>query len=135
MEYGNLKEEIHLLQLIKIRRTSFMKLKALFDVTLTATNYLGSSTIVLENYINSNTTILPEVNFVVSDTIVCIGDVVQFEDKTIYNPVQWDWEFFPDDVEYVNGTNENSQNPEVKLSTSYPYEVTLTATNLMEAAH
>jgi len=104
--------------------------EGLFDVTLTATNYLGSSTIVLEDYINSNTTILPEVNFIVSDTIVCIGDVVQFEDRTIYNPVQWDWEFFPDDVEYVNGTNGNSQNPEVKLSTSYPYEVTLTATNL-----
>ena len=81
----------------------------------------------MEDYINSSTTILPEVKFDVSDTIACIGDTVKFEDKTVYNPMQWQWEFYPDDVTYVNGTNENSQNPEVILNTSYPYEVTLSA--------
>ena len=102
----------------------------LFDVTLTATNYLGSNTLIMEEYIKSSTSILPEIQFTVSDTIPCIGDPVQFEDQTIYNPIQWEWEFFPNDVTFVNGTNENSQNPEVKFNIPYHYEVTLSASNL-----
>lgn len=102
----------------------------LFDVTLIATNYLGSDTIVLEDYINSNTAILPEVNFTTSDTLPCIGEVVQFEDLTIYNPIAWKWEFYPDDVTFVNGTDKNSQHPEVVFNLPFTYNLTYTATNL-----
>ncbi|MCD4732476.1 MAG: T9SS type A sorting domain-containing protein, partial [Bacteroidales bacterium] len=102
----------------------------LFNVTLIATNYLGSNTFVMEDFINSNTTILPEVQFLTSDTLPCIGEVVYFEDRTIYNPIEWMWEFYPDYVTFVNGTDENSQHPEVTFDLSVKYEVTFIATNL-----
>jgi PKD repeat protein len=101
----------------------------LFDVTLVASNSQGSDTLVLEDFIDANTTILPEVDFTASDTIPCSGDVVVFEDLTVYNPVSWLWEFDPDEVTFVNGTDANSQFPEIIFDLSVPYEVTLTATN------
>ncbi|MCD4790030.1 MAG: PKD domain-containing protein [Bacteroidales bacterium] len=101
----------------------------LYDVTLIATNYLGSDTLVLEDYIDANTTILPEIYFIVNDTLPCIGDTVAFEDLSIYNPVAWLWEFAPDYVTFVNGTDETSQNPQVSFNYPFAYELTLTVTN------
>ncbi len=101
----------------------------LYDVTLQATNAEGSHTLVLEDYIDANTTILPEVVFMASDTVPCLGSVVQMQDMTVYNPVSWLWEFTPDLVTFVNGTDETSQHPEVSFEYPYTYGVTLTATN------
>ncbi|MCB0806293.1 MAG: T9SS type A sorting domain-containing protein [Bacteroidales bacterium] len=101
----------------------------LFDVTLIASNSSGSDTLVLQDYINVNTTQLPVVQFAVDDTIPCTDQVVHFTDQTKYNPVGWTWEFDPDLVTFVNGTNENSQNPEVIFDKPYTYEVKLIATN------
>lgn len=103
--------------------------EGLFDVTLTATNDEGSNTIVMENYMNANTSILPEVYFNISDRVPCVGDVVMLEDFTVYNPNSWLWEFKPNYVTFVNGTNETSQHPEVSFDYPFSYEVTLTATN------
>jgi len=102
----------------------------LFDVTLIATNYLGSDTIVMENFINSNTTILPDVYFMTSDTLPCIGNVVHFEDQSVYNPIEWNWEFYPDEVTFVNGTDKNSQHPEVLFNLPVKYSLSYTVTNL-----
>ncbi len=101
----------------------------LYDVTLVASNDEGSHTVVMEDYIDANTTILPEVHFAASDTVPCLGDVVTLEDLTVYNPVSWLWEFKPDLVTFVNGTDETSQYPEVVFDYPYTYEITLTATN------
>ena len=102
----------------------------LFDVTLIASNNIGTDTTIVEDFINSNTDILPEVYFSVSDTIPCLGDVVQLMDMSVYNPHEWLWEFKPNYVTFVNGTDENSQYPEFTLDYSFNYEVTLTATNV-----
>ncbi|MCD4730451.1 MAG: choice-of-anchor J domain-containing protein [Bacteroidales bacterium] len=102
----------------------------LFDVTLIATNTMGTDTILIEDFINSNTEILPEVYFSVSDTIPCLGDVIHLVDMSVYNPHEWLWEFKPDYVTYVNSTDENSQYPEVTLDYPLTYEVTLIATNV-----
>ena len=101
----------------------------LYDVTLIASNYLGSDTLTLENYINSNTTILPEVNFTVNDTIPRTTDTVYFNDLSVYNPVIWQWEFNPGTVNFINGTSPASQNPAVIFTSPGIYTVTLTATN------
>ncbi|MEZ5082230.1 MAG: T9SS type A sorting domain-containing protein [Bacteroidales bacterium] len=103
--------------------------EGLYDVTLTVTNYLGSNTLVMENYINANTTILPEVDFVVNDTIPCLGDTIFLEDLSIYNANQWQWEVSPPYAEFVNGTNANSQHPQIRIDLPYTYEISLTATN------
>ncbi len=102
----------------------------LFDVKLIAANYLGSDTVVMQDFINSNTTILPEVHFVASDTLPCTGEIVFFEDHSIYNPVEWTWEFIPDYVTFVNGTDQHSQHPQVVFDLPVKYEITFTATNL-----
>ncbi len=47
---------------------------------------------------------------------------------TDYCPISWEWSFDPNDITYLNGTNANSQNPEVQF-VSGDYDVTLTVTN------
>jgi PKD repeat protein len=106
----------------------------LFDVTLIATNYLGSDTLVMEDYINSNTIILPEIAFSADKIMPCTTDTVSFSDGTIYNPLSWKWNFYPDVVTFVNGTNANSQHPQVVFNLPTPYDVTLTANNLNGAS-
>lgn len=101
----------------------------LYTVTLVAGNDQGSNTLVMENYINANTTILPEVDFTLSDTLPCVGETVKFIDLSVYNPNEWVWEFKPNLVTFVNGTAETSQHPEVIFDYPFTYEVTLTATN------
>ncbi len=102
----------------------------LFDVMLIATNYLGSDTLVLENYINSNTTILPEIYFSSDKIQPCTNDTVFFTDASVYNPIGWQWSFYPDNVTFVNGTSPASQNPQVVFELPMPYDVTLVASNL-----
>ncbi|RLD54672.1 MAG: hypothetical protein DRJ05_14215, partial [Bacteroidetes bacterium] len=101
-----------------------------FDVTLVATNYLGSNTLVMEDFITVNTTILPEVVFVQTDTLPCVGQVVEFEDLSVYNPNGWQWSFVPDDVSFVDGTTANSQHPKVQFNLATYYEASLTVSNV-----
>lgn len=101
-----------------------------FDVTLIATNDLGSDTLILTDYITASYTILPEVDFAVSDTLPCTGSAVVFEDRSVYNPVAWNWEFEPATVSFSGATTGESQNPEVIFDEPGIYNVTLTATNL-----
>ncbi|MCD4694605.1 MAG: T9SS type A sorting domain-containing protein [Bacteroidales bacterium] len=103
--------------------------EGLYDVTLIVTNYLGSNTLVMEDFIDANTTVLPEIDFVVNDTLPCISDTLTLQDFSIYNPNQWQWDISPDYAVFINGTGENSQNPQFRLDYPFEYEVTLTATN------
>lgn len=100
-----------------------------YDVTLTATNAIGSNTVTIEDYITASTTILPNVDFMANDSIICIGDTVRFTDLTTYNPTAWSWDIAPDDFEYVEGTSSSSQNPRIVLTAPGIFTVSLTATN------
>jgi PKD repeat protein len=100
-----------------------------FDVTLTVTNAQGSNTITRTDYITASTTILPEVDFTVTDTIACLGDTLQLTDLTIYNPTAWLWAITPGTFAFVNGTSATSQDPQIVLNESNTYSVALTATN------
>ena len=101
-----------------------------FDITLVASNELGSDTIVKAGFIETSTSILPEVDFTSNKTVVCTGNHVVFTDKTKYSPNQWEWQFDPSSVSFVNGTDEFSQNPEVVFEEAQSYSVSLTAWNL-----
>jgi PKD repeat protein len=101
-----------------------------FTVELTASNFVGSNTVVKEAYITTSSTILPEVNFEISAVEGCTSDVISFTDLTNYLPREWFWEFTPSTVTFVNGTDANSQNPEVVFDVAGVYSVKLTATNL-----
>jgi PKD repeat protein len=101
-----------------------------YDVTLTVENNYGSSTLTLEDYVTVTASPTPFVVFAVSDTMPCIWSAVTFEDLTLYDPTSWLWEFSPSTVQFVNGSNETWQNPEVEFLAPGPYTISVTAANV-----
>jgi gliding motility-associated-like protein len=67
----------------------------------------------------------PNVNFVASDTVLCVGDCINFIDNTTNNPTTWSWTFSG-----AATATSNLQNP-VNICYNAPgtYAVTLIATN------
>ncbi len=101
-----------------------------FDVTLTVENDYGTSTITMEDYITVTGSPSPYLQFSVTDTTPCIWTPVAFTDLSLYDPTSWLWEFEPATVEFVNGSNETWQNPEVQFLSPGTYSITLTAANV-----
>lgn len=101
-----------------------------FDIRLIVSNDLGTDTIVKENFITTSNSILPEVHFSADKTVVCTGKEVIFTDLTKYSPIQWEWQFDPTNITFVNGTNESSQHPEVIFNEAQPYSVSLKVWNM-----
>lgn len=63
-------------------------------------------------------------DFEVSKTIVCVGDTIQFTDKTYNKAISWNWSF-PGAVT----TTSTQQNPSIKYLTPGTYNVSLTASD------
>jgi PKD repeat protein len=101
-----------------------------FDVKLISSNIYGNDTLTKENFISTSSTILPEVDFSASKTVVCTDETVIFTDKTKYSPIQWEWQFDPATVTFINGTDANSQNPEVIFDAAGAYSTSLKVWNL-----
>ncbi|PLX00880.1 MAG: glycosyl hydrolase [Marinilabiliales bacterium] len=100
-----------------------------FNVTLTVTNDMGTSTITKENYITVSSSLLPEVDFRADANAVCLGEEIILTDQTAYFPLSWNWEITPGTFTFTNGTNASSQNPVILCSEYGHYSVTLTASN------
>lgn len=101
-----------------------------FDVRLISTNDLGTNTILKEDYIVANYTVLPEVDFYADNYVPCMGDTVSFFDLSKYSPMQWQWQFEPENQTFVNGTSASSQNPQIIFNSATYVDVRLTAWNL-----
>ena len=71
----------------------------------------------------------PVAAFSASLTTACPQDTVVFTDESTKSPTTWSWTFTPSTVTYVNGTNSNSQNPEVIFNSAGTYTVELYVTN------
>ncbi|KAB2815665.1 PKD domain-containing protein [Phaeocystidibacter marisrubri] len=72
----------------------------------------------------------PSSAFHVSATSVCPSEVLSLTDNSTGGPTSWSWSFSPPTgVSYVNGTNANSQSPQVSFSTPGTYSINLTTTN------
>ncbi len=104
--------------------------EGVFDVTLIVSNELGTDTIIKEEYVTVSSSILPDVEFEADKDIVCTGETVSFTDLSLYSPIQWEWQFDPSSVSFVNETDQTSQNPEVIFDNATTYSVTLTVWNL-----
>ncbi len=100
-----------------------------YDVSLTVTNEMGSDTKVLEDFITVDETLMPLIELSASNQAICSGEVVYFTDETEYCPDSWEWSFEPSDVEFVDGTSAQSQNPAVEFLSDATYTVTLSATS------
>ena len=101
-----------------------------FMVSLTVSNPAGSDTKTITGYITVDTTMLPQVDFTVSDTVNCTSVPVRFIDESSGCPTQWLWAFDPSTVTFVEGTDQNSENPVVEFDEGGSYSVTLTVTNV-----
>ncbi len=99
-------------------------------VQMIASNIYGSDTVSKEDYITVSATILPEIHFSADKDFVCTGDTVTFTDSTLYMPHQWEWQFDPPTVTFLEGTSQYSQNPKVSFDEAGTYSVTLNAWNL-----
>ncbi|MCB2209093.1 MAG: PKD domain-containing protein, partial [Bacteroidetes bacterium] len=101
-----------------------------YDVQLTATNASGSDTEFVADYIQCVDPVLPPVaDFFANNTSPSPGEIVNFTDVSTNTPTEWIWSFNPPSVTFVNGTTENSQNPQLSFNVAGTYDVTLTSTN------
>jgi PKD repeat protein len=71
----------------------------------------------------------PEADFSAATTTPVIDTELAFTDLSTNLPTSWSWDITPTSFNYVNGTNENSQNPVVQFTDYGFYTVSLTATN------
>jgi len=102
----------------------------LYTVSLTAYNAGGSDVETKVDYIDATVLIIPPVaDFIADTTHPSIVDSVSFTDLSTNNPDTWAWEFDPQTVTYLDGTDSSSQNPMVNFYMSGYYTVTLTASN------
>jgi hypothetical protein len=77
-------------------------------------------------YINGAVTPELSANFSASAQFPEVYDTVSFSDLSSGSPTTWNWVFNPSSYVFVNGTNQNSQSPEVSFITNGPFTVNLT---------
>ena len=101
-----------------------------YDVQLTVTNSAGTHSITKTAYIVVSDTIKPVPGFSASPVAFCdMSQIVQFTDNSKSCPYAWNWSFTPNTIVYENGTDANSQNPQVRFTETGSYTVTLVALN------
>jgi PKD repeat protein/photosystem II stability/assembly factor-like uncharacterized protein len=74
-------------------------------------------------------TAAPYADFSVSDTFPCLNETVSIIDESSQSPTSWSWTITPNTFNYVNGTNSNSQNPQIEFTNGGSYSIVLFATN------
>jgi PKD repeat protein len=94
-----------------------------YNVTLTASNSNGSTTITKTNYITVSSGV-PVANFSASPTIISETASVAFTDLSTMDPVSWSWSF-----PGGSPSSSTAKNPVISYHTAGIYSVTLTATN------
>ncbi len=88
---------------------------------------LPQSTYYINGFVGPSTV---SADFVADNLTPPENTTVTFTDLSIGSPTTWSWTFAPATVNYVNGTNANSQNPQVEFLSGGLYTVTLVASNL-----
>lgn len=71
----------------------------------------------------------PEAEFSVDVPLACLYNAVYFTDKSKLLPSIWHWEFEPTTVEFINGTDSSSQNPQIVFTEPGYYSAMLIASN------
>ena len=102
--------------------TALYPTTGVFQVTLTATNPAGSSSVTKEVVVRESA---PAARFALSETAIMLGDGVQLTDDSRYSPVTWHWEL-------NNGSRiftVDEQSPYVVPEAPGIYDVSLYVTN------
>jgi len=61
---------------------------------------------------------------------ITTGQIITFQDASTNNPTAWEWIITGGTFTFVNGTNKNSQNPQVRFDSQGVFSVALTASNI-----
>lgn len=72
---------------------------------------------------------VPVTNFEAEVQIACKNEKIKFLDKSSGIPDNWEWEFEPNTVNFVDGTNANSKHPVLEFQDNGYYRVQLNASN------
>jgi len=106
----------------------------IYSVTLNSSNDSGADTEEKTDYITIlDQTEVPTADFSVSANEVSSGDILYFTDLSDQSPDTWLWTVTPGsntvEWEFVNGTDANSQNPEIMFNVGGAYDISLVASN------
>lgn len=101
-----------------------------YEVQLTVTNSVGANTITKTGFVVVSDTIKPVPGFTALPVAFCdMSQIVQFTDNSKSCPYAWNWSITPNTIVFENGTDANSQNPQVRFTETGSYTVTLVALN------
>lgn len=73
---------------------------------------------------------LPVADFAADPSAPCLNQTITLSDSSSGNPTAWNWTISPSTFVFVNGTSASSQNPQIQLTASGTYDVTLIASNV-----
>ncbi|MGK0389070.1 MAG: photosystem II stability/assembly factor-like uncharacterized protein [Maribacter sp.] len=73
--------------------------------------------------------VAPVACFESSTTDICLGATITLSDKSDYTPTSWTWTITPATFTFVNGTDANSQNPQIVFTAAGTYDIRLNAGN------
>jgi PKD repeat protein len=73
---------------------------------------------------------LPDAKFLSEFRSACIDSPVELTGLSAFDPLTWQWSFYPSNVIYHEGTGSGSQSPKVSFTAKGSYRVSLTVTNL-----
>lgn len=97
-------------------------------------SYQNSAPLISEVSVTGVCAYTPIADFTTANTniIYCNGnsDTITILDDSYYNPTSWQWMITPNTFSYVNGTNANSENPEITFSDFGNYTVKLIVANV-----
>jgi gliding motility-associated-like protein len=61
---------------------------------------------------------------------ITTGQIINFQDASTNSPTAWEWTITGGTATFVNGTNKNSQNPQVRFDTQGIFSISLTTSNI-----
>ncbi|MBI5219969.1 MAG: T9SS type A sorting domain-containing protein [Bacteroidia bacterium] len=102
----------------------------LYTAKLVAANLAGADSITKTDYINVTMPAnAPVAGFYANNLMPTTTDTVTFTDTSQYVATSWQWNFTPNTVTFVNGTNATTQHPKVKFNAAGYYTAELIASN------
>ncbi|PLW94658.1 MAG: hypothetical protein C0591_12430 [Marinilabiliales bacterium] len=101
-----------------------------YSQTFNNVNTTDENTVILNVQLVSSEAL--DANFIADNLNPTTLDTVHFADLSAGSPNSWSWAFSPSNVIYLEGTDENTQNPVVKFTDTGLYSVELTVSNNSE---
>jgi hypothetical protein len=71
----------------------------------------------------------PDAKFLSEFRSVCVDSPVELTGFSAFDPLAWQWSFYPSNVVYHEGTGSDSQSPKVSFTVKGSYRVSLKVTN------